>query len=90
MPQIPDIVECPKNLLPLQEWEDSFLADFSELRMVNFISNVLFSLYMFKGLKLPNLSSSAFHIHLNSYFRVSFLNTEQNPCSFITGAAIKL
>ncbi|KAI3470123.1 hypothetical protein Pfo_026786 [Paulownia fortunei] len=33
MPQIPDIVKCPENLLPLKQWEDSFLADFSELRL---------------------------------------------------------
>ncbi|XP_051125422.1 uncharacterized protein LOC127247541 [Andrographis paniculata] len=32
MPQIPDIAKCPKNLQPLKEWEDTFLADFSELR----------------------------------------------------------
>lgn len=34
MPQIPDIVKCPDHLLPLKEWEDAFLADFSELRLV--------------------------------------------------------
>ncbi|KAL3829230.1 hypothetical protein ACJIZ3_018032 [Penstemon smallii] len=33
MPQIPDIEKCPDNLLPLKEWENSFLADFSELRL---------------------------------------------------------
>ncbi|PIN25494.1 hypothetical protein CDL12_01761 [Handroanthus impetiginosus] len=33
MPQIPDIAKCPENLLPLKQWEDSFLADFSELRL---------------------------------------------------------
>ncbi|CAA0839376.1 spliceosome protein-related [Striga hermonthica] len=32
MPQIPDIMECPENILPLKQWENSFLADFSELR----------------------------------------------------------
>ncbi|KAI9195417.1 hypothetical protein LWI28_014670 [Acer negundo] len=34
MPQIPNIAPCPEHLLPLKEWEDSFLADFSELRQV--------------------------------------------------------
>lgn len=34
MPQIPDIAECPAQVLPLKEWEDAFLADFSELRQV--------------------------------------------------------
>ncbi|CAA2999391.1 Hypothetical predicted protein [Olea europaea subsp. europaea] len=33
MPQIPDIMKCPDNLLPLKQWEDSFLADFSKLRL---------------------------------------------------------
>ncbi|XP_019175314.1 PREDICTED: gem-associated protein 2-like [Ipomoea nil] len=32
MPQIPDIATCPEHLLPLKEWEDEFLADFSKLR----------------------------------------------------------
>ncbi|KAJ0092799.1 hypothetical protein Patl1_26282 [Pistacia atlantica] len=34
MPQIPDIPRCPEHLMPLKEWEDSFLADFSKLRQV--------------------------------------------------------
>lgn len=34
MPQIPDIAPCPECLLPLKEWEDLFLADFSKLRLV--------------------------------------------------------
>ncbi|GAV69941.1 SIP1 domain-containing protein, partial [Cephalotus follicularis] len=33
MPQIPDIASCPEHLLPLKQWEDAFLADFSELRL---------------------------------------------------------
>lgn len=33
MPQIPDIASCPEHLLPLKEWEEAFLADFSELRL---------------------------------------------------------
>ncbi|XP_042518165.1 uncharacterized protein LOC122091964 [Macadamia integrifolia] len=33
MPKIPDIVKCPEHLLPMKQWEDAFLADFSELRM---------------------------------------------------------
>ncbi|KAE8077193.1 hypothetical protein FH972_015780 [Carpinus fangiana] len=33
MPQIPDIAKCPEHLLPLKQWEDAFLADFSELRL---------------------------------------------------------
>ncbi|KAI4334744.1 hypothetical protein L6164_013456 [Bauhinia variegata] len=32
MPKIPDIAKCPQHLLPLKQWEDSFLAEFSELR----------------------------------------------------------
>lgn len=34
MPSIPDIAECPSNLLPSTHWEDAFLADFSKLRQV--------------------------------------------------------
>ncbi|KAL7106112.1 hypothetical protein ACP275_07G090900 [Erythranthe tilingii] len=33
MPQIPGIMQCPQSLLPLKQWEDSFLADFSKLRL---------------------------------------------------------
>ncbi|RAL52253.1 hypothetical protein DM860_016102 [Cuscuta australis] len=33
MPNIPDIASCPEHLLPLKEWEDEFLADFSQLRL---------------------------------------------------------
>ncbi|XP_055814060.1 uncharacterized protein LOC129883407 isoform X2 [Solanum dulcamara] len=33
MPQIPDIASCLEHLLPLKEWEEAFLADFSELRL---------------------------------------------------------
>ncbi|XVF29278.1 hypothetical protein REPUB_Repub15cG0107200 [Reevesia pubescens] len=32
MPQIPEIAKCPEHLLPLKQWEEAFLADFSELR----------------------------------------------------------
>lgn len=35
MPQIPDVIKCPEKLLPLKQWEDSFLSDFSQLREVN-------------------------------------------------------
>uniref|UniRef100_A0A3N7F943 Gem-associated protein 2 n=1 Tax=Populus trichocarpa TaxID=3694 RepID=A0A3N7F943_POPTR len=34
MPQIPDIAKCPEYLLPSRQWEDVFLADFSELRLL--------------------------------------------------------
>ncbi|CAH9083397.1 unnamed protein product [Cuscuta epithymum] len=34
MPCIPDIATCPEHLLPLKEWEDEFLAYFSQLRLV--------------------------------------------------------
>ncbi|XP_028111076.1 uncharacterized protein LOC114309532 [Camellia sinensis] len=34
MPKIPDIAKCPEHLLPLKQWEDAFIADFSELRLV--------------------------------------------------------
>lgn len=33
MPQIPDVANCPVHLMPLKEWEDAFLADFSQLRL---------------------------------------------------------
>ncbi|KAK6255335.1 Gemin2/Brr1 - like 1 [Theobroma cacao] len=33
MPQIPEIAKCPEHLLPLKQWEEAFLADFSELRL---------------------------------------------------------
>ncbi|XVE84590.1 hypothetical protein DITRI_Ditri17bG0024800 [Diplodiscus trichospermus] len=32
MPQIPEIAKCPEHLLPSKQWEEAFLADFSELR----------------------------------------------------------
>ncbi|XP_058094065.1 uncharacterized protein LOC131240065 [Magnolia sinica] len=32
MPNIPDIAKCPEQLMPSKQWEDAFLADFSELR----------------------------------------------------------
>ncbi|ESW14628.1 hypothetical protein PHAVU_007G004100 [Phaseolus vulgaris] len=32
MPKIPDIAMCPEHLLPLKQWEDVFLAEFSTLR----------------------------------------------------------
>ncbi|XP_077250652.1 uncharacterized protein LOC143890030 [Tasmannia lanceolata] len=32
MPYIPDIAKCPEHLLPSKQWEEAFLADFSELR----------------------------------------------------------
>ncbi|WCJ41436.1 spliceosome protein-related [Euphorbia peplus] len=32
MPQFSEMDECPEHLLPLKQWEDAFLADFSELR----------------------------------------------------------
>ncbi|QCE05696.1 gem-associated protein 2-like [Vigna unguiculata] len=32
MPKIPDIAKCPDHLLPLKQWEDVFLAEFSTLR----------------------------------------------------------
>lgn len=34
MPKIPEIAKCPEQLLPLKQWEDAFLAEFSELRLV--------------------------------------------------------
>ncbi|CAI0397170.1 unnamed protein product [Linum tenue] len=34
MPQIPDIPKCPDHLLPSKTWEDAFLADFSQLRLL--------------------------------------------------------
>lgn len=34
MPEIPEIERCPEQLLPLKEWEEEFLSDFSELRLV--------------------------------------------------------
>ncbi|XP_050212436.1 uncharacterized protein LOC126664163 isoform X2 [Mercurialis annua] len=33
MPQIPEITKCPEHLMPLKQWEDAFLSDFSNLRM---------------------------------------------------------
>lgn len=34
LPNIPEIAKCPEHLLPLKQWEDAFLAEFSELRLV--------------------------------------------------------
>ncbi|XP_060671890.1 uncharacterized protein LOC107422117 [Ziziphus jujuba] len=33
LPNIPEIAKCPEHLLPLKQWEDAFLAEFSELRL---------------------------------------------------------
>ncbi|XP_030509644.2 uncharacterized protein LOC115724493 [Cannabis sativa] len=33
MPKIPEIAKCPEQLLPMKQWEDSFLDDFSQLRL---------------------------------------------------------
>ncbi|XP_010695327.1 uncharacterized protein LOC104907990 isoform X2 [Beta vulgaris subsp. vulgaris] len=33
MPEIPDIEDCPPHLIPLRQWEDEFISDFSELRL---------------------------------------------------------
>ncbi|XP_058182937.1 uncharacterized protein LOC131300923 isoform X2 [Rhododendron vialii] len=33
MPVIPDIEKCPEHLLPMKQWEDAFMADFSDLRL---------------------------------------------------------
>lgn len=33
MPKIPDIEKCPAHLVPSKQWEDEFIADFSELRL---------------------------------------------------------
>ncbi|KAL8161789.1 hypothetical protein V2J09_013278 [Rumex salicifolius] len=33
MPQIPEIESCPEHVLPLKQWEEEFLCDFSELRL---------------------------------------------------------
>ncbi|RDX73415.1 Gem-associated protein 2, partial [Mucuna pruriens] len=41
MPKIPDIAKCAEHLLPLKQWEDVFLAEFSALR-TNLFSYVLF------------------------------------------------
>nr|XP_010930173.1 uncharacterized protein LOC105051424 [Elaeis guineensis]XP_029122397.1 uncharacterized protein LOC105051424 [Elaeis guineensis] len=32
MPKIPEIAKCPVNLLPSKDWENAFLANFSEIR----------------------------------------------------------
>lgn len=62
MPQIPDIATCPEHLLPLKEWEDEFLADFSKLRQV-FLS---LSLSLFPPppfvLVISNVSFMWFHL----------------------------
>lgn len=47
MPQIPDIPQCPEHLMPLKEWEDSFLADFSKLRQVCFLDTNLLLLFLY-------------------------------------------
>ncbi|KAM1385471.1 hypothetical protein ACFX2F_032031 [Malus domestica] len=33
MPKIPEIAKCPEQFMPLKQWEDAFLAEFSELRL---------------------------------------------------------
>lgn len=47
MPQIPEIMDCPENLVPIKQWEDCFLAYFSELRLVCFICPFILSLLRF-------------------------------------------
>ncbi|KAA8527309.1 hypothetical protein F0562_034594 [Nyssa sinensis] len=56
MPTIPDIVKCPEHLLPLKQWEDAFLADFSELRLA--LSHLEGS-----GAKISGTVQSQFIIH---------------------------
>lgn len=34
MPKIPEIAKCPEQFLPLKQWEDAFLSEFSKLRLV--------------------------------------------------------
>lgn len=57
MPQIPDIATCPEHLLPLKEWEDEFLADFSKLRHV-FLS--IFFFFFFLSLSFQMFLSCGF------------------------------
>ncbi|XP_020890923.1 gem-associated protein 2-like [Arabidopsis lyrata subsp. lyrata] len=33
MPQISEIPKCPEHLLPVKEWEESLLSDFSHIRL---------------------------------------------------------
>ncbi|KAK9903709.1 hypothetical protein M0R45_001036 [Rubus argutus] len=34
MPKIPEIAKCPEQFLPVKQWEDAFLSEFSKLRLV--------------------------------------------------------
>lgn len=48
MPKIPEIAKCPEHLLPSQQWEIAFLADFSDLRSVSYcLCEELFSVQMY-------------------------------------------
>ncbi|EFH56248.1 hypothetical protein ARALYDRAFT_483344 [Arabidopsis lyrata subsp. lyrata] len=40
MPQISEIPKCPEHLLPVKEWEESLLSDFSHIRLVFLSSNL--------------------------------------------------
>jgi hypothetical protein len=48
MPQIPDIAKCPEHLLPLKQWEDVFLVEFSALRAVCCSRTYLFFFFLFR------------------------------------------
>lgn len=68
MPQIPDIAECPEHLLPLKQWEDLFLADFSELRKVCFANTrIYFLIGINKYYKMTAALLSLFLLYFN-YF----------------------
>ncbi|KAL2922218.1 Gem-associated protein 2 [Bienertia sinuspersici] len=44
MPEIPDIEDCPPHLVPLRQWEDEFIADFSKLRLVSILTIISLSI----------------------------------------------
>ncbi|KAF8379336.1 hypothetical protein HHK36_028770 [Tetracentron sinense] len=80
MPKIPDIAKCPEHLLPSKQWEDAFLADFSELRL---------ALLRLEGLSPENSDNlrSLFTVHEDDSFQPfqnSSLEISDDPQLFLT------
>ncbi|XP_058003901.1 uncharacterized protein LOC110652215 [Hevea brasiliensis] len=77
MPQIPEIAKCPENLKPLKQWEDAFLADFSELRTLPEHFTQLAESVILE--KFNNLRTD--EVHSNKVLDVSCLSNAVDPLS---------
>ncbi|GFQ06391.1 gem-associated protein 2 [Phtheirospermum japonicum] len=86
MPQIPDIMKCPENLLPLKQWEDSFLAEFSELRLVHFYMHV----YIFSCMSMHRKEDISGQIlETNTFDNFITLTSTEASCALETSDEAK-